>query len=109
MIKKRNQGAGDISEMVLQSLKDLSTVKDVTLSIEKFNKLQFPAPKHYGKNDVRRIRKRLRVSQAVLAYILNTKITTVQKWERGVNEPNGPASRLLQLLEQKGSEALLVK
>src|SRR6185295_6682027 len=98
MIRKKTFEEGSISEMVWESLQELSKVKDVTVSIEKFNKLHFPAPKHYGQQDIRRLRKKLRVSQAVFAHLLNTKITTVQKWERGVNEPNGPASRLLQIL-----------
>ena len=108
MIKKRSFKEGSITEMVWESLQGLSKVKDVSQSIDEFNKLQYPAPKHYGPKDVRRIRKKLRVSQAVLAYLLNTKLTTVQKWERGVNEPNGPASRLLQLLDHKGPKPLLL-
>ena len=93
MIKKRQIETDEIYDMVLESLQDLATVKDVTVSIEKLNRVHYPAPKQYRKKDVQRIRKKLHVSQAVLAHLLNTKITTVQKWECGVNEPNGPASR----------------
>ena len=108
MIRKRQVETDEISEMVLESLRDLATVKDMTISIEKFHKVHYPAPKHYGQKDIQRIRKKLHVSQAVLAHLLNTKITTIQKWERGVNEPNGPASRLLQILEQKGPKVFSI-
>jgi len=106
MIKKRVSKEDSITEMVRESLDALSTVKDVSQSIREFNKLQYPEPRHYKPKDIQRIRKKLHVSQAVFAHLLNTKITTVQKWERGVNEPNGPASRLLQILEQKGPNVL---
>lgn len=105
MIKKRSPNTDGILAMVRESLQDLSGVKDVTLSIRQLDTLQCPSSRHYGARDVQRIRRKLHVSQAILAHLLNTKLTTIQKWERGVNEPNGPASRLLQLLEQKGLAA----
>jgi len=101
MIKKRNSQHG-VMGMVEESLDDLSQIKDVAQSIRKFNKLKYPSPREYTAEDVQNIRKKLHVSQSVFAYLLNTQITTVQKWERGVNTPSGPASRLIQILEKKG-------
>ncbi|MBI5415369.1 MAG: helix-turn-helix domain-containing protein [Candidatus Omnitrophica bacterium] len=99
MIKKRTQY--NMWDMVAESLEDLSRVKDVTTSMRQLDELKYPAPKEYTARDIRHIREKLHVSQAVFAHLLNTKLTTVQKWERGVNTPAGPASRLLQIFESK--------
>jgi putative transcriptional regulator len=42
----------------------------------------------------------------VFAAYLNTSLSTVQKWERGQKKPNGPSLKLLNLVQQKGLEAL---
>jgi putative transcriptional regulator len=55
---------------------------------------------------IRRLRTRLRVSQAVFAAYLNTSPSTVQKWERGEKKPDGPSLKLLNLVERKGLEIL---
>jgi len=94
-------------EMVEESLLDIAKVKDISVSLEKFNKLKYSSPRPYKPQDIRRLRKRLHISQSVLACLLNTKLSTVQKWERGVNVPNGPANRLLQILETKGPQAFV--
>jgi len=74
--------------------------------MRKFNKLQYPQPKHYKAKDIRRLRKRLMVSQPVFAYLLNAKLTTVQKWERGIHEPSGPIDRLLEIIDRYGLNML---
>ena len=51
-----------------------------------------------------RIRKKLHVSQAVFAYLLNASESTVKKWEIGVKKPGGANCRLLQIIENKGLE-----
>jgi putative transcriptional regulator len=45
---------------------------------------------------------RANISQAVLAAVLNTSVSTVQKWEIGEKQPNGPSLKLLSLIERKG-------
>lgn len=106
-MKKKNK-TYKIEDMVERSLHDISKVKDVSESIKEFNKIKYPEPKHYKSADIVKIRKRCHISQAVLAYVLNTKVTTVQKWERGVNSPSGPTSRLLQIVEKKGLESMRI-
>lgn len=56
---------------------------------------------------IRRLREKERVSQAVFAAILNTSVSTIQKWELGDKKPSGPSLKLLSLLERKGLEAVL--
>ena len=47
------------------------------------------APKPLSKEDIVKLRKKLRVSQSAFAVLLNISTKTVQKWEQGENQPNG--------------------
>ena len=68
--------------------------------IEKLNILK-EAP-NYSANDIKLLRKKYHLSQAVLAAVINTSISTVQKWEIGRKNPSGPSLKLLNILEIKG-------
>lgn len=65
-----------------------------------------PVPE-YDSAKIRALRDHLKLSQAVLASVLNTSLSTVRKWEIGDKRPSGPSSKLLNLLERKGLEAVL--
>ncbi|EQD75087.1 DNA-binding protein [mine drainage metagenome] len=65
---------------------------------------QIPA---YDAKMVRQLRTRYQISQAVLASVLNTSLSTVRQWEIGEKHPSGPSQKLLNLLERKGLEALI--
>lgn len=56
---------------------------------------------------IKALREKMHVSQAVFAAVLNTSLSTVQKWEAGAKKPSGPSLKLLNLIERKGLEALL--
>ena len=55
---------------------------------------------------VREIRRKLKVSQAVFARLLNVPVVTEASWEVGRRNPSGAALRLLQIAK-KEPEALL--
>lgn len=60
-----------------------------------------PEPPKFSKSRIKRIREQiLKVSQPVFASILGCTSSSVKSWERGENHPNGPAKRLLQLIEK---------
>jgi putative transcriptional regulator len=61
----------------------------------------------YSSKKIRALRARHRLSQAVLASILNTSLSTVRQWEIGHKRPSGPSLKLLSLLDRKGLEALI--
>jgi len=65
-----------------------------------------PMPEYSGES-IRALRDRYRVSQAVLAAVLNTSLSTVRQWEIGEKRPSGPSMKLLNLLDRKGLQALL--
>lgn len=56
---------------------------------------------------IKQLREKEQVSQAVFAAVLNTSLSTVQKWEVGDQRPSGPSLKLLSLIERKGFEAVL--
>ena len=105
MLRNRKNNS-KVLNMVEEELRSISKVKDVSMSIRKFNKIRYPPPKHYSRVDIARIRHRLHASQAVFAYLLNASESTVRKWEIGDKEPGGANSRLLQIIEKKGIEVL---
>jgi len=107
MFRKRNNNS-KVLNMVEEDLHAINEVKDVSMSIRKFNKIKYHylPPKRYSKVGIARIRSKYHVSQAVLAYLLNASESTVRKWEIGDKEPGGANSRLLQIIEKKGLEVL---
>ncbi|MDB5867224.1 MAG: DNA-binding protein [Betaproteobacteria bacterium] len=61
----------------------------------------------YSSKKIRALRARHKLSQAVLASVLNTSVSTVRQWEIGEKRPSGPSVKLLSLLDRKGLDALL--
>jgi len=65
-----------------------------------------PIPEYTGAS-IRALRDRYQVSQAVLAAVLNTSLSTVRQWEVDQKRPSGPSVKLLNLLDRKGLQVLL--
>lgn len=65
-----------------------------------------PVPE-YSSDAIKAVRERYKISQAVLAAVLNTSLSTVRQWEIGQKHPSGPSAKLLDLLDRKGLEALI--
>jgi putative transcriptional regulator len=61
----------------------------------------------YDSDRIRALREQHKLSQTVLASVLNTSASTVRKWEIGEKHPSGPSLKLLNLLDRKGLDALL--
>ena len=52
-------------------------------TMREFDALCLPPVKEYSAREIKRLRERNKVSQAVFAAYLNTSVSTVQKWESG--------------------------
>jgi putative transcriptional regulator len=76
-------------------------------NMHKYDALCLAPVPDYSSEKIRALRDQLKLSQAVLAAVLNTSLSTVRKWEGGEKHPSGPSSKLLDLLERKGLEAVL--
>lgn len=75
-------------------------------TLREFDALCLPQVKELSARQIRALRTRVRVSQAVFAAFLNTSVSTVQKWEIGEKKPSGPSLKLLNVIERKGIEVL---
>jgi putative transcriptional regulator len=67
-----------------------------------------PAPvRDFNATDIKHLRERLKFSQPVFAHHLHTTASTVRKWEQGETHPAGPALKLLNIIADKGLQAIL--
>lgn len=57
--------------------------------------------------EIRSLRERAHISQAVFARYLNLTVGYVSQLERGAKRPTGPALVLLNVIRRKGIEAIL--
>jgi putative transcriptional regulator len=55
---------------------------------------------------IKGLRETLHVSQPVFAKLLNTSVSTIQKWEVGDKRPSGPSLKLLNVVRRHGLETL---
>jgi putative transcriptional regulator len=68
-------------------LPEVLTVRKVKLNLR---------PQHFTGAELKAVRERLRVSQAVFAEFLGVSASTLRDWEQEVSSVSGPACRLLQ-------------
>lgn len=76
------------------------------ITMREFDILCLTPVKDLSPNKIKRIRLHEKVSQAVFALYLNTSISTVQQWERGDKHPRGISLKMLNLISQKGLQAI---
>jgi putative transcriptional regulator len=89
-----------------KALRDAGLLDAITM--RRIDALCLPSIPKYTPEEIRAIRAKTHVSQAVFARCLNVGPTTVQKWEQGAKKPGGASLKLLQIVASKGIEALLV-
>ena len=75
-------------------------------TMREFDSMTLPRVRELSARQIRAIRSRTRVSQAVFAAMLNPSVCTVQKGEIGEKRLSGPPLKLLNVIERKGIEAL---
>ena len=106
--KAETKAKSPILEAVHETAVDLHRLGFIHIrNMHKFDALCLPPVPDYNSEKIRALRDHLQLSQAVLAAVLNTSLSTVRKWEGGEKHPSGPSLKLLSLLERKGLEAVL--
>ena len=76
------------------------------VTLREFDRLCLPPVSPLEPEQIKEIREASRVSQAVFAALLNTSVSTVQKWEIGQKRPTGTALKLLHLVQERGLKAV---
>ena len=64
--------------------------------------------KNMDSEQIRALRKRESVSQGVLAKALGMSVESVKKWEKGNTTPSGASLRLLNIIDAKGIDAVML-
>jgi putative transcriptional regulator len=75
-------------------------------TMREFDELCLTAIQPMSAQQIRALRRRERVSQAVFARHLNVTTGLVSQWERGEKHPRGPSLKLLSLVHRKGLNAI---
>ena len=89
----------------LATLHKAGAISKVTM--RDFDLLCPPAVRAFSASDIKQLREALRFSQPVFALHLHTTASTVRKWEQGETHPTGPALKLLNIIADKGLQALI--
>jgi putative transcriptional regulator len=104
----KNKAKSRIFEAVHETASDLHRLGFIDKrKMNKYDVLCLDPIPAYDSKKIRALRDHLQLSQAVLAAVLNTSLSTVRKWEVGDKHPSGPSLKLLSLLDRKGLEAVL--
>ena len=77
------------------------------VTLREFDQLCLPPIEPLQPEQIKQIREASHVSQAVFARLLNTSVSTVQKWEIGQKKPTGTALKLLHLVQKRGLEVVV--
>lgn len=89
----------------LGALEAVGAIGKVTL--REFDSLCPPPVRDFDAQAIRQLREALRFSQPVFALHLHTTASTIRKWEQGETRPSGPALKLLNVIADKGLQAIL--
>ncbi|AXA24875.1 helix-turn-helix domain-containing protein [Pseudomonas putida] len=101
-----------MTSKLIESLRDDLSVLHQAGAVGKVTMREFeaicPAPvRDFTALDIRRLREALNFSQPVFALHMHTSASTVRKWEQGETRPAGPALKLLNVIADKGLQAIL--
>ncbi len=89
----------------LQALASDNLVSKTTL--KEFESQHLSYHSELDGSEVRKLRESNHISQAVLARYLNLSPVSIQRWEQGKSRPTGSAIVLLNLIREKGLQALM--
>ncbi len=89
----------------LAALVEIGAIDKVTM--REFDAICPPPVRELDAADIKRLREDLKFSQPVFALHLHTTASTVRKWEQGETHPTGPALKLLNIMADKGLQAIL--
>lgn len=91
----------NISQEILDGIREIKAHKRGECELQSWT-LSDPSPP-------RTIRERLGLSQAAFASLMGVSLRTIQAWERGQRQPQGPARALLRVAEQHPDAFTAVK
>jgi len=103
-MKSESDGILSVVHETAKGLRDAHIMDEITM--REFDALCLHPVKTYQPQEIKEIRSRYHVSQAVFAAYLNVSKTSVASWESGGKKPGPAAVKLLNLVDRKGIEAV---
>ncbi|HFW5408169.1 TPA: helix-turn-helix domain-containing protein [Salmonella enterica subsp. enterica serovar Saintpaul] len=94
----------DIFSELMTGMQELKEHQEGKITLKTY-KVSKPAPITIAPQELRAVREKLNLSQAVFAHYLHTGETTYQNWEQGRAKPNAQAVLLIRMV-QKNPETL---
>lgn len=104
-MRKKKSAILEAVHETAQGLYKAGVMDQVTL--REFDRLCLPPIEPLEPEKIKQIRETSNVSQAVFAAVLNTSLSTVQKWEIGQKRPTGTALKLLHLVRDRGLDSVM--
>lgn len=101
---KKKTMLGTAHEMA-KGLYDAGIINATTM--REFDILCLPEVKELSSKQIKNIRLREKVSQAVFAKYLNISTSIIRQWEQGEKHPKGTSLKLLNLVADKGLKILV--
>jgi len=77
------------------------------ITLRMLDKDKLPKVEPLSAEEIRRMRKQAKLSQAVFARYLNLTVGYISQLERGDKRPSGATAKLLDVIRRKGIEAIL--
>ena len=98
----------NILDVVHDTAKDLAEAGVMNMTtLREFDAICLPEVERYDAENIKALREKEHVSQAVFAAYLNTSPSTVRQWEQGNKKPRGTSLKLLNLVAHKGLRVLV--
>lgn len=95
---KRSDRGSAVGREIIAGLRDLRRTMEAGVPLEKkytVHTIEVPDPGAYGAKEIKALRARMGLSQAIFARLIGASHILVQKWEGGDRHPDGMTRRLL--------------
>jgi len=112
-MKTKNKKLTPVTKAILEMADDMHKVGIMNdadyskITMRHLGKVNAPSARPLKAEEIRAMRERARMSQAVFARHLNVTSGYVSQLERGAKRPTGAALALLDVIRRKGIEAIL--
>lgn len=97
-IAQRFHESGTVSQT---TMREINKIVDEAIQEEKLKAFAESSAQR-----IRALREKEKISQGVLARLINMSANSIQKWERDETKPTGAALILLMLIEEKGLQVI---
>jgi putative transcriptional regulator len=94
--------AGDLNASGLMSDENFQKI-----TMRMLDKAKLPSVPPFSGVEIRQVREKAGLSQAVFARYLNLTVSYISQLERGDKRPSGATAKLLDVVRRKGIEAIL--